>query len=276
MGEGDNKFLTLPQIKEYELNMLIKLSEICDANGLKLYLCGGSALGAIRHHGFIPWDDDIDVCLSRPDYERLREILKTEKAIPKYYKMISFEDGTFKMPLMKLIDTRTACDYEFLEGEEDTGLWIDILPVDGLPDDEHSIEKIYKKVEILRRIAAVGTAKKGTGKTKIKEIIKSVVIPIVKVIKSETFSAKIRQIAISNQYEGSSKVGIITWGLYGTSETMKKSEFEKQINVSFEGHTFKVASCVDSYLHNLYGDYMKLPPEEKRKKHDMKVSLIEE
>ena len=189
---------------------------------------------------------------------------------------ISFEDGTFKMPLMKLIDTRTVCDFEFLEGEEDTGLWIDILPVDGLPDDENSIKKIYKKVGTLRRIAAIGTAKKGTGKTRIKERIKSVIIPIVKVIKSETFSAKIREIATSNHYENSLKVGIITWGLYGASEAMKKSEFEKQIDVSFEGHTFRVASCVDSYLYNLYGDYMKLPPEEKRKKHDMKVSLVEE
>ncbi len=268
--------LELQQIKKIELEMLSTLSLICQKNKLKLYLCGGTALGAIRHKGFIPWDDDIDVCLSRPDYEKLRKVLKDRKNLPSFYKMISFEDGTFKLPLMKMIDTRTKCEYDYLEGEEDSGLWIDILPVDGLPDSQKEIEKIYYKVTILRRLAALGTAKIGSGKTKMKERMKYVIVPIIRKIGSKTFSKKIRDLAVSNNYEKSKKVGIITWGLYGTSEVMDKEEFEKQIDVIFEDQTYKVASCIDEYLHNLYGDYMQLPPENKRKRHDMKVTICKE
>lgn len=77
-------------------------------------------------------------------------------------------------------------------------------------------------------------------------------------------------------YESSDYVGIVTWGLYGAGERMLKSEFERETEVEFEGYKFPAFSCWDSYLHGLYGDYMKLPPIEKRLTHDMEAYLLEE
>ena len=268
-------YLTLDQIKQCELDILTTIDKICESYGLKLYLAGGTALGAVRHKGFIPWDDDIDVCLPRPDYEKLNSLLKDSEILPPYYHAVSLENSTYNMPFMKVVDTRTSCSFDFLEEGDANGLWIDILPVDGLPDDEKAIRKIYKKAGTLRRIAALGSAKTGAGKTKAKTLLKYVLVPAAKAIRSEFISNEIRKIATANKYELSKKVGIITWGLYGPAEAMEKSQFEIPKEVSFEGHTFNVASCIDSYLHNLYGDYMKLPPEDKRKTHDMKVTMSE-
>lgn len=88
-------------------------------------------------------------------------------------------------------------------------------------------------------------------------------------------SKKIRQIACTIPYENAENVGIITWGLYGIGECMKKSEFLQKTTVDFEGETFSAFACWDSYLHGLYGDYMKLPPVEQRKTHDMQVFVKE-
>lgn len=264
--------LTNQEIKERELLILLSFQEFCQRNNLRFYLSGGTLLGAIRHHGFIPWDDDIDVCMPRKDYERLEQIYINNE---QKYCLRSRNLGNFIAPFAKLVDKNTWIDSQFTSDDMNRHLWIDIFPVDGLPESLDAVKKIYKQCEFYRRIFLITNAKLGEGKSTFHKYIKYILKPLSVLYGKKHCVEKIDQLAHKYQYEQCKYVGAITWGLYGAGERMLKSKFEKQVLVEFEGYKFPTFSCWDSYLHGLYGDYMKLPPVEKRQTHDMKVYVKE-
>lgn len=268
------KKITIQETKKIELDILVELNRICEDNGLRLYLCGGTLLGAIRHKGFIPWDDDIDVFLSRPDYQKLIALYHQKEGLfSKHLKMVCAEDGTYQNPFMKIIDVRTKIDQKYQKEDNASSLWIDVFPVDGLPKDGKEIKKTYRKANFYRKILTLNFAEPNQGKTPFKKIFKRLIIPFAKCYGWKRSQDKIIQIAQKNPFETSENVGGIVWGLYGPGECMTKEAFDIPVPCTFEGHTFQTMSCWKSYLTNLYGDYMKLPPIEKRATHDMEVQI---
>ncbi len=129
-----------------------------------------------------------------------------------------------------------------------TSIWVDILPTDGLPDNNQEIKRIYRKVGIYREILMLNFAKIGEGKSKLKILLKPLVIPFAKMIGINRCNRHIDNLSRSTPYENANKVGCIMWGIYGEKECMDKKEFEQSVDVTFEGHTFKAPSCWDSYL----------------------------
>lgn len=269
--EGYNKLTSL-EIKKRELNILLYLQRICEENNIRFYLTGGTLLGAIRHKGFIPWDDDIDVCMPRNDYEKFLSIYRRDND---KYLVRSAKFGNFLAPYTKIVDCETVVKYEYYDDEVDSQLWIDIMPVDGLPESIEEVRKIYRSCKIYRKIYSMASVKLGRGKTVLHKCAKYLIKPVAYTYGQKRAAQCIEKIALKYPYDKSKYVGAITWGLYGAGERMLKSEFEKQVMVEFEGHKFPTFSCWDSYLHGLYGDYMKLPPVEKRQTHDMKVYVKE-
>lgn len=261
----ENKRLNGNEIKEKELHILLTIQKFCNKKGFRFYLSGGTLLGAIRHHGFIPWDDDIDICMPRPDYE------KFIKSFPRTgeYQIKSNILGNWDAPFSKVIDIKTRIRSVY--NEAGGSLWVDIFPVDGLPRDVQQVRKIYDRCNFYRKLFMIGHARLGKGKGSFHKYGKYMIKPLVRMIGTERFSHKIEEIAQRIPYERAEYVGAITWGLYGIGERMLKSEFEKQVMVEFEGHQFPTFSCWDSYLRGLYHDYMQLPPVEKRQTHDMEV-----
>jgi len=272
MKKLEYKILSNQELKEKELNILLYFQKFCQKHNLHFYLSGGTLLGAIRHHGFIPWDDDIDVCMPREDYDRLIGIYSNND---QKYCLRSEELGNFTAPFAKIVDTSTWIDSQFTLDDNNSQLWIDIFPVDGLPESLEEVKDIYKKCNFYRRIFLITDAKLGEGKSAFHKYSKYILKPLSLLYGKKRCVEKIEQIAQKYQYNQCKYVGAITWGLYGAGERMLKSEFEKQVMVEFEGHKFPAFSCWDSYLHGLYGDYMKLPPVEKRQTHDMKVYVKE-
>jgi lipopolysaccharide cholinephosphotransferase len=263
------KKLNLREIHLRELNILMELDEFCKENHLRYYLSGGTLLGAIRHKGFIPWDDDIDVCMPRPDYMYLLENFKCSSTLEVRSNLLNNWDA----PFAKIIDYNT--EVHSLYSLSEKNLWIDIFPVDGLPENVDKVAKIYKRCEFYRKLFMICNARMGKGKTYFHRVAKSLIKPVVVLYGKGNIVKKIEKIAQSYPYKDCKYVGAITWGLYGVGERMLKSEFEKQTMVEFEGHHFPAFSCWDSYLRGLYGDYMKLPPIEKRQTHDMEVYVKE-
>lgn len=264
--------LSAEQIKKIELDILLKFYEFCSQHGLRFYLAGGTLLGAVRHKGFIPWDDDIDVCMPRPDYEKLISSFSMQgENLTLRRRGI---DG-FDAPFAKLVRTDTLVKHEFFNSEIDRHIWIDIFPVDGLPDDIDKVKAIYRQCDIYRLIYYKTDIVLGKGKTTFRKYAKYIIKPLAKLYGRKRCIDNIEKIAARVPYEEANYVGAITWGLYGLGERMLKSEFEKPVEVTFEGHIFPTFSCWDSYLHGLYGNYMELPPIEKRKTHEMEVYLIE-
>lgn len=260
------------QIKRLELEILLNFDEFCKKNKLRYYLSGGTLLGSIRHKGFIPWDDDIDVCMPRKDYEKLIEIF------PDVYKdkyiLRAIKKNNFGYPFIKIVNNKTKINCEYVENKFENSLWIDIFPVDGLPKNEDKLKKIYASVNFYRKLLSLNFARMNKGTTVWKKIFKPFAIIIAKIIGVNFCIKKIEDIASTYDYDKSNYVGAITWGLYGVGERMKKSEFEKIVYVDFEGYKFPTFSCWDSYLKGLYGNYMQLPPIEKRKNHEIEAYYI--
>lgn len=267
------KNIRLIDIKKREIEILLDFDRFCKLNKLKYYLAGGTLLGAIRHKGFIPWDDDIDVCMPRKDYEFFVKKFSSEKnKLDVRCNLLN----NFDLPFAKIVDLYTIIESKFDESENNKHLWIDIFPVDGLPENIDEVKIIYDKCNFYRTILGLVTAKLGEGTTTFRKYAKYIFKPLAKLYGRKRCIDKIEQIAKSNPYETSKYVGAVTWGLYGTGERMLKSEFEKSVEVEFEGHKFPAFSCWDSYLRGLYGNYMELPPIEKRKTHNMTVYLKED
>lgn len=266
--------LTLSEIKNIELDILKTFDRFCRENNLYYSLCGGTLLGAVRHKGFIPWDDDIDVCMSRSDYEKFKKIFP--EILNKIYKIRSIENNNFDKPYLKMININTKVKPNIEKEDINDSLWIDIFPVDGLPEDYSKLKKIYNKARIYRMLLMINCLKKYKPKGFFKNFIKPIVIFIAKLFGKLYWSKKLEKLALINNYDKSNFVGILVWGLYGTGERMIKKGFEKKIELEFEKNKFYVFSCWDDYLKGIYGEYMKIPPIENRKIHDIEAYFIKE
>lgn len=257
--------LTFREVQLKELEILFFFDELCKKNNIKYYLCGGTLLGAIRHKGFIPWDDDIDVCMPRRDYEKLLLIEFSSER----YVLQNNKFGNLKRAITKVVDIKTHTT-GFLE--EDKNLWIDIFPIDGLPENEKEVEKIYQKTYYYRKILYVCGSKLGLGRSIIKKYLLYILKPIANFFWGvDKCVEKINEIALCYPYDKENYVGAIVGGIYGVGERMPKDEFENVVEVEFEKRKFPTFSCWHQYLSGCYGNYMQLPPLEKRKNHIRKV-----
>lgn len=268
--EDGREYLTLEEIQDEELKMLLGFDAFCGRHGLRYSLAGGTLLGAVRHKGFIPWDDDVDVCMARPDWDQLISLeseLEDELGL-----VVAPYTGTDMgaTPFVKIVNRAIAVQAGAEEGR--SFLWLDVFPVDGLPADGHEVEGIYKRAAHTRSALFVATSTAASGHSVPRRVVKAFAGPLLRAVHAEKFfGARLDGIARMTPYGSTPFVGAITWGLYGTGERMPLEGFERQETVAFGGHELPCMSCWHEYLTGLYGDYMQLPPEDQRVTHEMKA-----
>lgn len=259
--------MELAEIQRCELDMLKHFIKVCDRYHLRYYLAGGTLLGAIRHKGFIPWDDDIDVLMPRSDYDKLQKLapeINTER-----FFLASNELGNLNYPFSKLFDKETLIQKTYDKDEYEQHLWIDIFPLDGLPSDKQKITKIYKKSLYYRKQLNIQRSQDGEAKSRFKKILKPIIKRVLLSCVGITRAVeKIDCLAKEQDFEKCEKIGGIVWG-YGPQECMTKAEYLPVVKVQFEDLEVNAPGCWKKYLTALYGDYMQLPPPEKRVTHDM-------
>ena len=178
------------------------------------------------------------------------------------------------LPYAKFVNVKTHIDAKYAEDEMQQHLWLDIMPMDGLPEDLNEVARIYKKAEYYRKIIGLCNAKLGEGKSAVKKLAKYVLKPLALIYGKDRAINHLNNLAMKYDYDSAKYVGAITWGLYGASERMLKAEVDQTTEIMFENNKFSTFSCWDSYLKGLYKDYMKLPPVEKRINHEM-IAWIE-
>lgn len=243
--------LTSSQIKGIELNILKEFSAFCDVHNIPYFLAYGTLLGAVRHKGFIPWDDDIDVVMLRSDYNRFSELMIKE-SISSHLEWRSIENGKWYEPFGKLFDTRTTA----YKNENKGGLWIDIFPLDYY--DENVLKKnlLLRKIHIAKTTSHFSLNKKGIAKLLLKVLF----------YRKDLFdlSKKILRKAIS--VEKNNYVSNMVWAS-DDKDVFDISLFKHATEVSFEGEKFKTVADWDIYLKQIYGNYMTLPPENQRQSH---------
>ncbi|MGT2771443.1 LicD family protein [Streptococcus marimammalium] len=264
------QMLTLKEIQQYELNMLKAFVSFCETHSLRYFLAGGTLLGAIRHNGFIPWDDDIDILMPRIDYEqflKLHDIFEKETV----YRVASNRLNNLNQPFCKLFDTRVFAENNFTYDKNERHLWIDILPLDGLPADDKKVKKIYKILGIARMLLRIQKAKANTGKTPMKRFLKKFIKWPLKLIGMSRLVRFIDHYSQRYSVASSKFVGAVAMGLYGSREKMPKESYLQAVKVNFEGLEVNAPSSWSYYLTSIYGDYMTPPPISEQNGHFLKA-----
>lgn len=262
--------ITLGDIKHSELNVLIKFHNFCEKHHLYYTLAGGTLLGAIRHKGFIPWDDDIDVMMPRSDYQKLLYMVKNGKTDNNPTFLLPGEGGNV-CPFIKAVDPNIIA--HSVGGLSDIPLSIDVFPLDNLPEDDQELGKFFKKARVLRASIIAYDADLKVCKVNLKYFAKIILKVYVKVVGLKRIIKRIDEFSQTYNDRNTGYIGGIMWG-YGVGERMKIESYMHNVSVEFEGNSFNAPSCWKNYLTGLYGDYMQLPPKEKRKSHEIKAWYV--
>lgn len=268
------KELTLREMQLAELDLLTVFDKICRENGLVYTLVGGTLLGAVRHKGFIPWDDDIDVGLARPYYERFISLVESgEIQLPENLELLPDRGKNGVLPFLKIIDKNIAIHSD--GGEPEENLWIDIFPIDGYPKDDKKALKFWKKVFWYRRIV-MHNYMSYKGRKGLSGVRARLFTVYAKAYGAKKAVKKINKLIAKYPYESSELVGIVSWGMYGIGERMERTAFEIPTDIEFEGKQLMAMSNRKEYLTGIYGDFMKLPPKDKQVTHGIKAFAREE
>lgn len=259
--------LTLDEIKSIELNILSYVASLCENHNLRYFLAYGTLIGAIRHKGFIPWDDDIDIMMPRDDYSHLIDIIRSENG--KYECLVPLENGYF-YEFVKVIDTTTSVQ-EIHTIKSHCGVWIDIFPLDGLKiNDKFS----HFLLALCNRCRAAAVNKKFPHKTK------GMVVPIeymfwilCRLISYKPFLSCSLKLAQKYKYDDCDIVGYAS-SYPANNKYLKREWFTDTVDVEFEGQYFKAPMGFHKYLSTQYGDYMQLPSGDKRVSHHIEAYKI--
>lgn len=265
--------LGVRDVQALGLELLLAFDAFCKAHDLHFYLCGGTLLGAVRHQGFIPWDDDVDLFMSRPEYDRLVELMKTE-TLGEDLIFACGTNGRFDRPFARIYYQRTQVQRKRWKPCSGPHTWIDILPVDGLPSDPEALRKLYKLRIRLNHYNFTTMWIFGTGNRDLMVLKKIPDYILSRIVGAKRWCAMIDKLGRKRPYETSDTVGCLTAGAYGPGEAMPRSEYEIPTDITFEGHVFQTMSCYKTYLTGIYGDYMTPPPPEKRHPHMDYVTMM--
>ena len=257
------KTLKLEDVKNIELGIMDAIHSFAEEHKLEYCLAYGSLLGAVRHQGFIPWDDDMDIVMPRKSYEFF--LKNFNNSHPKY-KVINHENTKgYPYAFAKVIDTTTILE-EYRFEKYDTGVYIDIFPIDDVENDVEKIKKQGKVTSFYNKLLQLkmgrfsyyhGVKKLGLFAAKLALFCVSRDQLIIKINKeSQKFTGDTQYVADMVEYEA-----------YGEREIMKKSWFSEYIKSKFEDREYYIPKEYDKVLSKLYGNYMKLPPKEKQVSH---------
>ena len=256
------------ELKKIQLELLDMLDEYCKANGLTYYLTYGTLIGAIRHKGYIPWDDDIDVMMPRADYEKFIAGYNNKNRTSRI-KAVSHEiDPGYYLAFAKLINTSTVMQ-EDVNSDYQIGVYIDIFPLDNLGDDYERAKKSMRKAFRYNELMLA----KNLTFSKERAWYKNAVIGagrLVSLLWSRSKLIKIlNSFGIRKEDGGFTEyVGVVTGISAGDESRVFKSEwFKDTIQVEFEEKEFYAPAGYDSFLRKVYGDYLELPPIEKQVAH---------
>ncbi len=251
--------LEFDEIRCIQLDILKNVHDFCVDNNIRYFMSYGTLLGAVRHKGYIPWDDDIDIVMPRPDYNKFEKIYNEKQS---EYKFLTNDiDKDFLYTFGKVCDIKTKI-IENINFVSDIGINIDVFPIDGFDEDIN-----FKKQYTLAKLQSKGLyIKYRPGRSLINKILYRIYKMIFTRSTQRMIVRKMIKIAKNTDYDLTDKVIQISTG-HKMNKPLDKSVFEEKCLIEFEGNLFFAPQNYDEYLTSLYGDYMQLPPKEKQVTH---------
>ena len=257
------------EIKEVELGVMDYIHNLCQKENINYSLAYGTLLGAVRHKGYIPWDDDVDISLKRDEYDKLYQaVLRDNDPI---YKVASWKnDARYPYPFYRVYDARTVYENNYIENDIDLGICVDVFPFDYYAD----VNKEMVKLDTYRRLSVYtlyGIHSKNAG---LKNIIRYLLVLVFRLTRVKTWNKKMN--LLSMQANDNDSIDYLMENKR-TSTKFEKTLLDKVMDSPFEDRTYKIPEASHQILSAIYGDdFMEIPPVEKRVKHDDFVAYIKE
>ena len=263
----------LRRVQLCQLDLALELKRICEKYNIRYFLVGGTLLGAIRHSGFIPWADDIDIGMLREDFEKFQAVALTELS-DKYFLQTMNTDEHYSLPLAKLRKNGTL----YIEGKSKKskshkGIFIDIFIFDNIPESTLLQKKQDMLTSILYRLMLMKNNYEPWDGKDLATKIKYIPFRVLAFLCPKKLIRKMYIKEITRYSEYNTKQ-VVTYGGCGyNKEKIDKSLLSTQIEIKFENSEFSCPEGYNEYLTKLYGDYMTLPPEDKRVSHHGIIKL---
>ncbi len=259
--------LTMKETQEISLEILKIVADICEEQDFRYFLIYGTLIGAIRHHDYIPWDDDVDIMMPRPDYDRFLAYMSEH--IKEYPHLRIFNhDVCREYPYMitRVSDQRYKIIMEN-EKEYGMGVFIDIYPYDGLGQTKKEAVRYGLRGDHLSSLCYQATRDHFAMETTtslLRKVIKYPVYLFSRAVGKERFQKKLESLARVKEYDSSKFVGCVIWLSWGEKDIYLRKWFKEYIMMPFGKYEFRVPKEYDRILRHIYGDYMQLPPEKDR------------
>ena len=269
------KALSLIDIQTECLSILKDVHDFCEANDIRYSLAYGTLIGAIRHKGFIPWDDDVDIVMLRSDYEKFCKSYHSDT-----YKAICKEtDKTCMMAFCKVCDTKRTLDLNSPWTKQQVGIGIDVFPIDGAEDDFQLFAKRYGRISgiwgklFVNRVIQNGINEENSYKMNLFiKVLNCTGLQFINRLIGRHRVSRMSRIAQSVPIETVNHCSMMSFCDDGVKSYFDKDVFSSNIKVPFEGCMLNAAKGYDDFLKAIFGDYLQLPPEDKRvPKHDFKI-----
>lgn len=253
------KQITDSEARQIQLELLSSISDFCFEHQIKFSLSHGSLLGAVRHKGFIPWDDDIDLSMPRPDYDRFCKTYHAENSSVHWYR----NDNSYIYPFAKVYsDKTTGCRSGFPKMR--LAVHVDVFPLDGLPSNETKfklllcVRSLFASLLVLRNISFFRTDRP-IGK----QMTVCLASPL-RIFPNRLYLGMLDWLFRRCRFETAQLVGCVISTATSAKNRMSASVYREISPVEFEGRSFPAFRDADTYLRSLYGDYMTPPPPQER------------
>lgn len=255
------KEITLKELRTIQLEMLDVIHKFCIEHKIRYSIEGGTLLGAVRHGGYIPWDDDIDILMPRPDYEKFIAIFNgySSNLAVQHSKI----DDAYRYLFAKVYDNRTV----LIEDAMISGVFIDVFPFDGQPSSK---EQHYEYAS--RYLHLFSQLEKATKFYKFQKDKNQLVLRLKYLIKKMLYPSRKRTLSeldaffSAYPFDTSEYIGCVV-GAYPQKVRFERKIFDEYTTIKFENREYCCLKDYHTYLSTLYGDYMKLPPKEKQVTH---------
>lgn len=264
--------LTIRETQEVALEVLKIIADLCDELSCRYFLAYGTLLGAVRHKGFIPWDDDVDIMMPRPDYEKLLLYFKEHNADYPHIRLFNYDEcPEYPYMISRFSDNRYKLVVEN-EKPYGMGVFIDVYPLDGFGVDKSRAKKKAQIADFLSSCCYQATRLhysselNTSGFKRLKKILKAPLFIFSRLVGKDFFQKKLNKLQYEN-YDSSEYVGCGVWIVGWYEDLYRRELFDELVDSEFDKYSFKIPKKFDVLLKQLFGDYMQLPPEKDRVGH---------